>query len=506
MLHDFRLIEGKLTAGNVSASSMAAVLAERAVQPSNVTHISTWGDGLWFIKTVALELPSTRNVALRAFFYRLGDYIKNDLVSTVFRGQLISVGVVVTFLGIFFLREWVIQNGPIDNPAPDAPEMGGPPGPQDFRPEMAVRWRRRRPVTGRRIREARLDREEQREAGQRWLAQEAVAVWPMDAPRQPNNQRQEDPEVIVEDDRADGGDDDQDWVDEPDEMSTVMDVEEGPEGSAFPREVDNTSEDDLDRVDAHVPLDTQVDRSDTTPGDVNAVRDARNRYFSVADHNRHFADQTPETINQNLNRAPRQTYQSPFAFDFNIDETNRQGAAHEQAPQGSGSAAAELEHALAEFQTQLDNFAARERAMQGDDQAHGAYDDTVGPLNPGLRGVAGQGDATGDVADVRNAERVRLPRRNRFDDLPLEAIDGVRRPRHENDAVQPRQGQPFVRPARLNRPMVPEEDVIIQGAEERWDQDVEEEDPEGGAFIVEAEMEGILEGELQTWLAYSTSD
>lgn len=60
----------------------------------------------------------------------------------VFKGQILTVSIVVTFLAVFLLREWILQNA---GPAPQQEvNQGRVPEPEEFRAEMRARWRQRR--------------------------------------------------------------------------------------------------------------------------------------------------------------------------------------------------------------------------------------------------------------------------------------------------------------------------------------------------------------------------
>jgi hypothetical protein len=64
-----------------------------------------------------------------------------DLPESVFKGQVLTVSIVITFLAVFLLREWIFQNaGPGHN---QEVENGRVPRPEEFRPNMRAMWRRR---------------------------------------------------------------------------------------------------------------------------------------------------------------------------------------------------------------------------------------------------------------------------------------------------------------------------------------------------------------------------
>lgn len=72
----------------------------------------------------------------------LTSFDRSDLPERVFEGQILTVSVVVTFLAVFLLREWILQNA---GPGPQQEvNQGRIPGPEGFRAEMRAQWRQRR--------------------------------------------------------------------------------------------------------------------------------------------------------------------------------------------------------------------------------------------------------------------------------------------------------------------------------------------------------------------------
>lgn len=60
---------------------------------------------------------------------------------SVFKGQILTVSIVITFLAVFLLREWIFQNA---GPGPNQEvENGRVPRPEEFRANMRALWRRR---------------------------------------------------------------------------------------------------------------------------------------------------------------------------------------------------------------------------------------------------------------------------------------------------------------------------------------------------------------------------
>ena len=60
---------------------------------------------------------------------------------SVFKGQILTVSIVITFLAVFLLREWIFQNA---GPGPNQEvENGRVPRPEEFRANMRAVWRRR---------------------------------------------------------------------------------------------------------------------------------------------------------------------------------------------------------------------------------------------------------------------------------------------------------------------------------------------------------------------------
>lgn len=57
--------------------------------------------------------PATENVTLvpsSSFEHTLSSILPHDLGADIFKGQVITIAVVIVFLTIFLLREWIIQN------------------------------------------------------------------------------------------------------------------------------------------------------------------------------------------------------------------------------------------------------------------------------------------------------------------------------------------------------------------------------------------------------------
>lgn len=85
-----------------------------------------------------VSLPSThaRRILIFAYIYR------SELPERVFKGQILTVSIVVTFLAVFLLREWILQNA---GPGPQQEvNQGRIPRPEEFRAEMRAQWRQRR--------------------------------------------------------------------------------------------------------------------------------------------------------------------------------------------------------------------------------------------------------------------------------------------------------------------------------------------------------------------------
>lgn len=63
------------------------------------------------------------------------------MAESIFKGQILTVSIVITFLAVFLLREWIFQNA---GPGPNQEvENGRVPRPEEFRANMRALWRRR---------------------------------------------------------------------------------------------------------------------------------------------------------------------------------------------------------------------------------------------------------------------------------------------------------------------------------------------------------------------------
>jgi len=349
--------------------------------------------------------------------------------------------IVICFLGAFLVREWVVQNGPIDNPAADAPEMGGPARAEDFRPNMAVRWRQRPrgPAGGPlgRLEPDELDRLVRRVQRGIQAAEGAGDAADDDGAARPN---------------SDGGtpndslhEEEEEWVDEADDHASMMTLLEREQGAAFPRDEHYDSEAEVDDA---FPMD--VDQPDSP--NLDAMREARNRYFAVADHNRHFADQAPEVPSagspSDQNKL-RQTYRSDFTFEFNVDDVDGN-------PQSGPSR---------------------------------------GRMTPDVPVSAGaEGRSIWDPADIalppsRPESSLRIDQDQAAPAQPIFPPRNEAVPRREGGEVARRRRRPR---AAARRPH-PDDDEVVQGVEERW-ANVEEDEIEAEGFILEGDIEGAMEG------------
>jgi len=367
---------------------------------------------------------------------------RDTLLSSVFHGQILSVVIVICFLGAFLVREWVVQNGPIDNPAADAPEMGGPARAEDFRPNMAVRWRQRpRGPAGGPL--GRLEPDELDRLVRRVQRGIQAAEGPGDVADHVGAARR----------NSDGGspqdsphEEEEEWVDELDDHASMTTLLEREQGAAFPRDEHYDSEAEVDDA---FPMD--ADQPDSP--NLDAMREARNRYFAVADHNRHFADQAPEVPSacaSNDQNKLRQTYRSDFTFEFNVDDVD--GNLHPGPSRGR--------------------------------------------MTPDLPGSAGaEGRSIWDPADIalppsRPDSSLRLDQ-----DQPAQP-QPIFPPR--NEAAPRRQGGEAARRGRrgraaARRPRGDDDDEVVQGVEERW-ANMEEDEIEAEGFILEGDIEGAMEG------------
>ena len=363
--------------------------------------------------------------------------------------------IVISFLGVFLVREWVIQNGPIDNPAADAPEMGGPARPEDFRPHMAVRWRHRRRgrgtglnADGERLNTAELER----------LVLQVQQRIDESGPEVPRLDASDNDNQTPHDDHHHhhGQGDDDEWEDESDDDNgSATALLEREQGAAFPRNQDYDDEAEVDDV---FPLD--ADQPDSP--NLDAMREARNRYFAVADHNRHFADQAPEApsavsassvLDEHL---PRPSYQSDFMFNFNVDDADRAGSAGPslQRAGSSGEGAADQNTRSVWLPTEVE----------------------LPPSRP---------DSSLRVEPAVQQPLFPPEIRNRIDD-PV-------RPEGPRGRVgRQRQGGGGRNQARRIRP---QDDEIVQGVEERWNDFDADMEGEGEGFILEGDIEGAMEGE-----------
>jgi hypothetical protein len=359
---------------------------------------------------------------------------------------MLAVAIIVAFLGIFLVREWVNQNGTIENTRADAPEMGGPAAPEDFRPNMRVRWRHR---------------DTRARSAMRGILEPGVAL------RRARNQLREDYNAEVEfppiggqrRDHAEiriideegplevtgGEDDDDEWIEETDTfVSTTALFEE--QGAAFPRQDQGDSEDEVDLSMGHEPMETDEVLADMIDeSNVEATREARNRYFAVADHNRHFADQAPEVPPSPGRPEPTaaQTYKSKFSFDFDVGP-----AADGPSQSGSGN----------------------------NNQFLGIINPTDIPLPPS------RPDDTFDHLDQLFPPRQAIagqPAVPNINPLDLQAI--ARRLREEGHADA-------------------DDDVVVQGVEIRpGADDLPEDEEEGDGLILEGDIDGIFEGMIVDW-------
>lgn len=277
--------------------------------------------------------------------------------------------------------------------------------------------------------------------------------------------------------------DDNEWEDESDDDASVTAMMERDQGAAFPRTQDY---DDEAQVDDVFPMD--VDQPDSP--NLDTMREARNRYFAVADHNRHFADQAPEAPEASSARSvtvesrPRSTYQSDFTFDFNVDDVNRVGSASFGEQQASGG----------------DTALAMPRVPQW------RPDDTNGDL------PAGFNQQYNRVLDPRPRPPPQRPPWlepvHPFvgQDLPAGVQQPIFPPELRNRAgdpaapdAPPRGGRRLRQAGRRERVrrVVREQDEVVQGVEERWNDfegDVDGEG-EGDGFILEGDIDGAMEGE-----------
>lgn len=363
---------------------------------------------------------------------------RDTLLANVFQGQILSVIVVITFLGVFLVREWVIQNGPIDNPAADAPEMGGPARPEDFRPHMAVRWRQRAGV--------------ERHEMDRLNTNELEALV-----QQVQERLDEFGPLTPQGNAADGGvasprdeqDEDDEWEDEPDEDISVTAMMERDQGAAFPR---NQDFDDEAEVDGVFPMENDLPDSPN----LNAMREARNRYFAVADHNRHFADQAPDVSGAaSASSVPRPSYQSDFTFNFNVDDNDQAGPATSSVQRGGSSGPGSGDGTRSVWlPTEVELPPSRPDSSLQVDQA------ARQPLFP---------------PEIRN--RAEDPARA---EAPRRRAERARQARGVRDARRRQRRQ---------------EDEIVQGVEERWNDFDADDAVEGEGFILEGDIEGAMEGE-----------
>lgn len=205
------------------------------------------------------------------------------------------------------MREWVNQNGPVQNLRADAPEMGGPAQPEDFVPEvMRARWRRRQRL------------EEVIDAVRRNRRRP-----PFRARNRPQLANDIPNDVAVIQGVAQGvglegrpRGDDEGWTDE--ERDDIMAPLLG--GGAQDRRSDSgDAEDGHDAAADESGIDEASNVAVVGGMDMEAMREARNRYFAVADHNRDFADHAP-IPDAGPSNIPQQPPEPPFRFDFDLPD------------------------------------------------------------------------------------------------------------------------------------------------------------------------------------------
>ncbi|KAJ9124095.1 hypothetical protein QFC22_000890 [Naganishia vaughanmartiniae] len=70
------------------------------------------------------------------------NFIGSDLPERIFKGQILTVAIVIGLLAVFLLREWIFQNA---GPGPTQEvENEAIPTPEEFRMQMRAKWRQRR--------------------------------------------------------------------------------------------------------------------------------------------------------------------------------------------------------------------------------------------------------------------------------------------------------------------------------------------------------------------------
>ncbi len=276
----------------------------------------------------------------------------SDLGSTIFKGQIITVATIVIFLAVFLLREWIFQNMP-QVQAHQAEEVPAPPRPEEWRPDMAVRWRRRRVERARE-----LGQLPQRVAPlplrprQRRLPDDAQWLHPADAldARLHDGHR----ELRERHMERDGPHIQDEWEDMPTDVPAQL-------GGAVqekngPAEMDDRAS-NLYHHRAAVTFDeAEVFAERPDPA---RMRAARNRYFAVEDHNRDFtgqadvvargssssgatllADQAPSPLmHPTTTRPPRRSPRlNPDLEDYgtNLGEPSSSQDQHPNGTQGNG--------------------------------------------------------------------------------------------------------------------------------------------------------------------------
>jgi hypothetical protein len=254
--------------------------------------------------------------------------------------------------------------------------------------------------------------------------------------------------------------DDDEWEDEPDDDASVTALMEREQGAAFPRSQDY---DDEAQVDDVFPMDADQPESPN----LDAMREARNRYFAVADHNRHFADQAPEVPEASSATSvlgepwPQPSYRSDFTFNFDVGQVDRAGPSgfgqQQSGGNGAGPAGAPQRPLWLGREADLPPSRLGNPPPLGQDTS-AAMQQPIFP--PELRNRAG-GPAAAEAPPRREGRARQAGARER-----------ARRARRDHEE-------------------------IVQGVEERWNDfegDLDGEG-EGEGFILEGDIDGAMEGE-----------
>jgi E3 ubiquitin-protein ligase MARCH6 len=137
--------------------SVAWTIADRPYPPP----IQAWVDGLGSNTTSSVSNSTTSSLPTNAtFITRLNSHpFWDNVAADIFGGQIIASCIIVLFVSIFLLREWVVQNLPLaeDRRRPDADGQPGPGAVAAERPENPDGLAQNQPVAQNNEVDAHLD-------------------------------------------------------------------------------------------------------------------------------------------------------------------------------------------------------------------------------------------------------------------------------------------------------------------------------------------------------------